>query len=338
MFTSIDLISFQKHRKRQFDLAPVTVFCGPTGKGKSSILRAFEWLAQNRPGGDAFVSWDDDHSKVKLAVDGYRVTRKKGKGVNSYHLDEEEYVAFGSDVPDTIAELLNVDERNFQNQHDAPFWLSLTSGQVAKELNEIIDLGVIDSTLANIAKQLRLARSTKEVVEVRLKEARDARAKLSWVVDAKLVYDELVRKDNGLSENRTRIDALETIIANVKVCVTRQQVTAETILYGLKVCATGQKIVDLGERIKRLQDLVDWSRNLKASTEMAPSLASIATSMQSILVKAKKVTKLEDLIVEMKESSNDVSRLKGELLIAQNELAEVMEGQCPVCGKEIGPD
>ena len=64
----------------------------------------------------------------------------RGTGVNTYGVEGKTYEAFGNDVPPAVSKLLGLAEVNFQGQHDAAFWFGLSPGQLAKELNKIVDL------------------------------------------------------------------------------------------------------------------------------------------------------------------------------------------------------
>ena len=176
----IELKNFQCHRSLAVEFDPlVTTLTGKTNAGKSAILRALRWLAQNFPAGNEFISDGEKYSRVRLIVDGRRITRRIGDR-NEYRLDGKVYKAFGRAVPSAIVELLNVTDENFQGQLDAPFWFSLSPGQVAKELNRIVDLGVIDQTLTNLAQVGRQAASEVALTKTRLQEAKEAKARLAW--------------------------------------------------------------------------------------------------------------------------------------------------------------
>ena len=112
----IDLLvlhGFQAHEKLVLRLDPrVTCLVGPSDRGKSSVLRALKWLATNRPSGSEFLRWGSKSVRVKVKADGKTVEREKGQA-NLYRLGSDEFKAFGQDVPEQIASLLNLGEINF---------------------------------------------------------------------------------------------------------------------------------------------------------------------------------------------------------------------------------
>lgn len=179
MLNKLKLYNFQAHRKLILEFDPrITTIKGPSDVGKSAILRALRWLALNDIGGDDFISWGEKEAVVILEFDRkgpgrdipFKVVRRKGTE-NVYKLDGEIYKAFGAGkVPDNIEEALALNEINFQRQHDKPFWLDETAGEVSRQLNRVIDLSVIDTAMANAGKMVRTARERVVVSEDRLAE------------------------------------------------------------------------------------------------------------------------------------------------------------------------
>ena len=68
---------------------------------------ALYWICLNYPSGDDFFTWNAKFCKGTLIVDGIEVTRKKGKK-NIYLLDDKEFHAIRSSVPEEISNLLNI--------------------------------------------------------------------------------------------------------------------------------------------------------------------------------------------------------------------------------------
>lgn len=136
----------------------VNVIVGSSDSGKSSVIRALWWVAENRPAGDEFRSdWaDKEPTVVEVQTgEGDCVERFKSKTSNYYDLNGNPYAGFGQEVPEPVAKALNLADINIQQQHDAPYLLAESPGQVARTLNQIVHLDKIDSTLANIESRKR---------------------------------------------------------------------------------------------------------------------------------------------------------------------------------------
>ncbi len=173
MIKKLFIKNFQKHARLEIELDPsVTTIIGRTDSGKSAIVRALSMILFNDARGKAFVRHGQSDAVVGLEFeDGTRVVRTKGKK-NEVKLDQAVFKAFNNQYPPEIVELLNVDEElTIQHQHDPIFWLSDSSGNVAKKLNRIVDLKIIDETLASLKRKLREAGTKVKIFDEELLKA-----------------------------------------------------------------------------------------------------------------------------------------------------------------------
>jgi DNA repair protein SbcC/Rad50 len=217
MIERVEIRGFQKWKRLDVDFENMTTFMCPSDGGKSSVLRAIRWVLFNRPEGTSFINWDSDQAKVTLTIDGHRVTRKRSKKVNCYVLDKQKtFKALKGAVPEEVAKILNVGPVNYSSQFVQPFWFSDTPGQVAKSLNEIVNLDVIDSSLANAAAVLRKARAVEEFSRQRLAEARERKEALKWVegLDADLRKAEAVAARLRAAE--AKAEAVQELIGRME--------------------------------------------------------------------------------------------------------------------------
>ena len=100
MIKSFSLKNFQSHKNSLITLnRGVNVIIGDSDSGKSSIARAFRAVVENRPSGDEFVSNWGGRMELVLETDEATVSRIRDKGYNAYLLDNQEFVAFKTDVP-----------------------------------------------------------------------------------------------------------------------------------------------------------------------------------------------------------------------------------------------
>lgn len=167
---ALHLQDWQAHEDLQVPLSPgVTTIMGATDRGKSSILRALEWVARNSLTGEAFVRHGCKATTVTLSIGDSTVQRTKGGRTNTYELDGAAFSALGiGGVPEPIAKLLHVCELNFQGQHDSPFWFGVGAGEVSRQLNAIVDLQAIDTALEHVASASRQAAVEERVVAGRV--------------------------------------------------------------------------------------------------------------------------------------------------------------------------
>jgi exonuclease SbcC len=173
-FKNILLEDFQAHRRLSLVFSPtITTIKGPTDVGKSAILRALRWVCLNDLDGPSEAYIRDGAKSVNVlleTVEGDVILREKSSRENIYGLNGDDFKAVGSSVPDDITGTLRVSTLNFQGQYEAPFWFSESAPEVSRQLNAVIDLSIIDTTLSNIVSTVRQAAERRNVCQERIRK------------------------------------------------------------------------------------------------------------------------------------------------------------------------
>lgn len=335
MLESLLLVNFQAHRKIWVEFDPfVTCIIGESDAGKSAILRALRWVCQNQPRGDSFIHNGRGFAKAILTVDGRKVTRKTGSG-NLYRLDGKSYAAFGSVVPRDIQGLLDVNCVNFQQQHDSPFWFSQTPGQVSRELNQIINLGVIDDSLEYAASQLRFARANTTLIEDRLAGAIERKKELDLVP---LMHKELTvleTKNSEIETIRSQASGISVLVCKVSKVQRRRGRVLQAMTEGRDCASIGVAARETTNQVKSLSKLItNIQRQQRIVSQPVPDtgpLFELSHWAQDYQSKRQSLQKLLDEILGVEKELCDKQDLS---LSVSNQLTTSLEkaGQCPLCG------
>lgn len=329
-------VTFQKHRLFEAELdANVSVFVGPSAAGKSSILRAIRWALTNKPLGEAFIGkWGKlPHAIVRLEIDDHIIVRKKGSGTNLYKLDGNVLKAFGTSPPIPVQDLVNVDTINFQGQHDGPFWFSLSPSQVSKELNGVINLGVIDRALAKANRHVRQTKAAVEVSRERLKSAKLQVQDYAWAVTlskevnrVSLIFDDLATVAIELRQIDDLIKAMSkaTRILDRAVAIHElAQITGEAI----------QKEMVYKQRLDRLNDLFSKLRKTEIIATMkisdAKNLQNLEEAKKTI---NRKLQKLDSLIFGVDGTDWEIEDYIKQIKELKKKLSKTTE-RCPTCNQ-----
>jgi len=283
MITKVKVSGFQKHKSLEFNCGQITVLVGDNEKGKSAAWRAIKWLCTNTPQGNKFINKHMDACEVSLTIDSHVITRHKGKKENTYNIDDspEPLVSFGKDVPDDVRAILKTSDVNFQNQHDAAYWLTLSDTGVSKKINEIVDLDLLDRCMAEVNKRLlsheRQKKQATEAIsqcEERLEtlESLDTlQSKLAKIKQMKQVIQvrvktrdeivELLEKLRTLNDKKITIPdltPLERMIAHVKQNKdTRARLTS--VIFEIK--SLDKQIQSTKEQKQQIQTELDKQEN-----------------------------------------------------------------------------
>ena len=162
MIKDLEIWNFQGHENTliEFDEG-VNIIKGRSHSGKSSIIRALIWALQNRPSGFHFKSHfakKDETTDVSIQFDdGTWISRQRHNKFNGYLCSgAPELEALRTDIPEEIKTISQLSNINIQSQADKYFLLQESPGYVAKVLNNIVGLDIIDEVnkkVSSIIKQ-----------------------------------------------------------------------------------------------------------------------------------------------------------------------------------------
>jgi len=330
--------NFQLHSKLLVEFDPqITAIVGPSDVGKSAIIRALRWLMLNKPRGDSFIKQGEKTTSTKLRIGGHTIERIRNGNENIYRLDEKEYRAFGNGVPSEIANLLSVDETNFQGQHDSPFWFNLTAGELAHELNQVVDLGIIDKVSSSIASKLRKAKVELEVCEGRLEKAKNDRESLKFIKTVDQQLRELEKQQEKVEEANDRRAKLGDLLTKASNHQTTHKRLSEGLLGALEAMSRAQRARELCGRLDNLEEFLKAIRKTREIVLLIGKLdlSEIDDSYAKMMEGKKRLHSLVQLAIGIKQSQKTSDEGYNRVEKTKQELREKTKGLCPICGSKL---
>jgi len=337
MIKRIEIRNFQAHKKLAVDFEEgVTTIIGPSDTGKSAVIRAIRWAVFNKPGGAAFIREGAARCSVKLFLDsGDTVYREKGKA-NIYKVNDKTLKAFGAEPPAEVIKLFNLSEINFQNQHDAPYWFSLSAGEVSRQLNKIIDLEIIDKALYNINATIRKAKTNIDVLEDQKTGILSDLEKVETAdeMDADLKAIEL--RYAQCSELTEKAVGMQNTIKAIKSARRTLEIASQGREMGDLALERGRAWDEMRQKYEILRrGVYEIARNVKIIRAAPPkgALEKIET-----LARVRRETTTQYRV--LKTLVGEYEQTKGELCQA-TERAEKLERErakvktCPLCGQKV---
>ena len=336
MIKTINLRRFQIHKELDINLGlGVTTIIGPSDIGKSSVIRAIKWVVNNRPAGNDFIQGKGPTSIKVITTEG-EIVRRKGRGKNLYKLGKKTFRAFGNDVPPEISKILGMTNINFQGQYDSPFWLSNTAGEVSRQLNQIVNLGVIDTTLSNLSSTVRKTNTESEIISSRLEEARENREKMKFaqVMDTSLkgvenLYSIWIKKSQECS-------VLERLYEGVSLHRDISKKATAAHLCGFLAVKKSISWETLVRRQKSLQELIatinQFSEIINRPIPDTKPIEQLGRAWSAI---QRNRRTLHQDINEIKELHNNLERVKKELTIKRKDFKKRMGKVCPLCQRKM---
>lgn len=335
MIEQIAIQNYQAHSKLRVDFAPgITCIVGPSDVGKSAIVRALRWVCINEPGGDAFIQHGAKGCTVKLVVDGHTVARRRAPGgdVNEYRLDDQEFKAFGRTVPEPIAKLLQLAPVCWQGQHDAPYWFMDTAGEVSRQLNAIVNLGVIDEVLAKVAQTRTRAKAKLEMAEDLLTNNKHEFDQLAWVDDCDNTLTHLEQLKYVAERGSTQAAQCRALVAEGRKYTTQHVKAATAALTGLKAAEIADRVTQLCAKALGIRSLLHQASFLgNAAGKVIPDMGELPDLYD--IAKEQKTTSLglRFLVAEAKRKKNDLCDAEIELQAATAALPKM----CPLCSRSL---
>jgi hypothetical protein len=302
------------------------------------VLRAIRWVFANDPSPADIISHGEKVVSVTLVIDGVEVERRHDNGTNMYRLGKEEYKAFGHTIPEPVANFLALSEVNYQNQYEPPFWLSQTAGFVSRELNKIVNLELIDSTLSNLASELRKQSIIISERESAVQRYRGERKQLSFVRELKDEFDRV----NSLS-------AIAYSARNKAVAMGRRVKdgtdTQKSLDRSIRANVAMNRAVKKGVRWERKREFCE-----RLSAEVGKALIIRKRASQSIPSSNEipRIEKLRSKQLECESLTTKLCALLSSALQTRRHVSECDEGiratrqqikkefqECPLCGNPL---
>jgi DNA repair ATPase RecN len=336
MLERLRVRNFQNHEDLRIVFDPlITTIVGSSDAGKSAAIRAVRWLMQNRPRGDEFLRVGSDEVSVMLWLDdGRKIERARSKKTNVYRLDGQDLVAMGTEVPQDIAALLNIDDGNFQGQHDGPFWLFDSPPTVSRNLNAIIDLGDIDAAMDKAAQLQRQANADAKAAADRLKIATND---VEALADVGTMADQF----GQLEEMRSDLDADAADNAALRRIVADASEGDETIRQASDKLKALDAILDARRKANAAQDAAVALHRLICDVETGevltargvPDLSAVEAAREIVRQAKANADAVHKLIQDAEVADLSVAALTIDRDAAETELMGFK--LCPECGRPL---
>lgn len=332
MIEKIQIENFQRHALLRIRCGPVTSIVGPSDSGKSAVIRALRWLCLN-PRGAADARHGESMIRVRVKVDGRTIRRERTPSKNLYAVDGSEHKAVGADVPEQVADLLNLGEENFQGQLDGPFWLDLTPGELARRLNSIVDLGSIDESLSRIASELRRAKSRAEVAEERRAEAERRLAELEHVPRMVEEFERLRGLEREAAARASEASSLASLAERAGNQARKAADAAGEASGAEAAVRAGELWREAGGRVAGLRLLLDRLRAVEEDAgAKIPDVGELDRLRERAERERGRASDLRVLWASVRDRWEEARRAALEVEEAERELEELTGGVCPVCG------
>jgi exonuclease SbcC len=316
VISDIVIEDYQSVRKARLGLGRFTVVTGPSGSGKSAVVRAMELVAFNDPA-PAYIRHGAKTCKVALGFRSDAVAvgiERGGRGADKYLLsapadqpdDPPQVTTFTKldrKVPVPCAERMRLQPINFAGQLDGPFLLADSGSQVARTIGE----------LTNVTMVLNAAR------EANRRKQEFARELKTW--------------EKSLASLREQLQEFRTLQARQEAARQAQEALAEA----RELEARQARLGALWSSLRLATSALD-AADAAVSAWQVPSV----TELDDALARLRRLRVLRDQHCEATQAEANWDQClvaaAREEDAARKALSDVLAaaGTCPTCGSSVG--
>jgi DNA repair ATPase RecN len=213
MLERIEVQDYQSLEDIDLALGRFTVIVGPSGNGKSALIRALKALCFNQVG-SRFIRHKQQKAWVRLTLDGGKKIeweKPRDKGA-TYTSDDQAYTRVGRTVPEDIENVLGIRRieidkgvsftPQFHSQHDLPLLLTESSTLAARALAKLTKLSVLVEGQMDCRRDLKRVQRDHEVAET---EAGRTKAQLDELPNVRRVRNVLERANKLMRTANQRL-------------------------------------------------------------------------------------------------------------------------------------
>jgi len=343
MISKVEIENFQSHKKTVIEFVPGTnVIIGASDSGKSAVFRAINWVISNRPLGDSYRSeWGGDTRVALFTTEGNVIERIKSSNENKYVVNGKSLKAFGTEVPEEVSQVLQIEPANIQSQMESYFLLSYTPGEAARFLNTAASIDDIDRTIASLLRaQAELKQERTNDNEKFKQKINDMRQyELLPEIENKLIVvekseesfnqlqDELNKLTLGISQAERVNEKLELIPDLSKALKIYDSVYSRYIEHN-HIRENFDTLLEITQRACDIE-------NELSATEGVDSAESTLKQTEKRIAKRNDMYKRIELIrlaltvkTRIQAANKDIDNL-------ENEYQKMAPETCPLCGNKI---
>jgi chromosome segregation ATPase len=334
-------VNFQSHSDTKLTFHErMNVIFGSTDSGKSAFVRSMLLVIANRPAGEKYRTHDSAKTVCAIKKENVLVKRVRTDTENYYKIGKDKYKRLIDPiVPVDVSEKLNLTAANVQEQKDFYFLVDITSGKVAKKLNEVAGLEIMDDVTKLTNSKVRRATSKIREKNESLVKNDSLIFELEWVKSASSKLKYLEKENKAITIIEDKVYSIEALLEELNLLNSKKQkfLPVEMISEIDELIKLKNSTEELEEKSNFVQELVDdieKLRNMSSKTKII-DLTELEKLNYAIETEEYRIGTIEDMINQIRSSKK--SRIALSLEIKENDKKYIMElkrlGKCPTCGK-----
>ncbi len=220
MIKSLELKGYESHQDSKLEFHnKLNLIIGTSNTGKSSIVKSIRWLVDNLPNGEGMIN----HQLKSCSVIGKfnendSIEKVKSSKENKYVVNKKTLDAIRQSVPDEVKEVTKFTDLNIQGQFDNFFLLQEYPGEVARKLNEIIELQIMDEAIKKVKSKVSKRSQDIKYMQKEIEDITKDIEKFNWVENANeslKEIEELNQKKDKIQKEYSELQQMEIELLNI---------------------------------------------------------------------------------------------------------------------------
>lgn len=349
MIQSLEIQNYQSHKNTFIEFSKgLNIITGASDVGKSAIIRAILWVLTNKPLGDDVVNWDSEGGvHVGIEFDDGYIIKERNSGRNTYQLESGNLEAVRSDVPDEVLEISRISDYNIQTQHQSYFLLQDSPGEVARKLNQLVGLDVIDRIYKNLASKISEAKSGIKLSGKRISNLEEQIEKLSYLRSVSIIIKKLIDDTNNLEIVQNNREIIRNLLKQTEENNSKIDFQKKILKIEPKVKELRAKIKDYNEQNTQIEKLITITQlyginetKIKSQKKwilIEPKVKELKSKMDAFRNLINQKENLEKLLIAIELTQKSIETSKNKLSETQNQYIKLLEKHkiCPTCKQPI---
>lgn len=210
MIKSLEIKGLEKHKNSKLEFHDkINLIIGSSNTGKSSIVKSINLLINNVPNGNEFINHDMDECIVKGKFNkNDTIERIKSEKINKYVVNDKDYDSIGQTVPIQVGQITKFTDLNLRTQFERFFLLQNNPGEVARKLNEIVNLQIMDDCIKKVKSKVTKKNQDITYLEKEIIVAKNKLDQYKWIDKAGEQLQYIENQDIIRSDIKIKIDDL----------------------------------------------------------------------------------------------------------------------------------
>jgi exonuclease SbcC len=315
-------LNFESHKDSFFEFHPgLNVIIGKSDCGKSSVLRALQWVICNEPSGDDFIRVDQQQidllrmgkkpPKILCSVElelsnGYKIERGKTRGsggVNRYTLTSPdgkiiEFNSFGTEVPKEVKEVLGLSQitvgnqklnLNYVPQLQTPIALEFQGTNLSSLLNRLNGVEDFEEVLKQLNKKVHPRGelgTAEKLISARISKISDDLEKTKdYQPFIKALENRIIPQLEQIKEEEDKIRGAELLFDRAKKIREKE----------LAIKSQLDKYKGYLALLPEVLEASSLSEELRQAEEMIENYRSIMVKRKNIMIKIEELSKISKI-------------------------------------------